>query len=206
MTVDAVVFDIGNVLIEWNPERFYDQAIGEDRRRDMFADVDLHGLNDRVDRGEMLKDVMYQAAEDYPAYRAEIRMWHDNWFDMATPRIDHSVRLLRALRTRGIPVFALTNFGTDTFANARKVYEFLNEFDQYYVSGDMKTIKPEPEIYVGLEENCGVPAERLLFTDDRIDNIDAAAARGWKTHHFDGPQGWANRLVAEGLLSAQEAK
>lgn len=205
MTVDAVVFDIGNVLIEWVPERFYDKTVGETRRRAMFGAVDLHGLNDRVDRGERLKHVMYAAAETYPEFRTEIRMWHDNWFDMATPRIEHSVRLLRALRAKGVPVFALTNFGVDTFANARKVYEFLNEFDRYYVSGEMKVIKPEPQIYEMLETDCGIAPSKLLFADDRVDNINAAARRGWQTHLFEHAQGWADRLVTENLLTSAEA-
>jgi FMN phosphatase YigB (HAD superfamily) len=64
--IEAVVFDIGNVLIEWQPERYYDATIGEDRRRAMFAEVDLHGMNDRVDMGEGFRDVIYETAEAYP--------------------------------------------------------------------------------------------------------------------------------------------
>ena len=69
----------------------------------------------------------------------------------------------------------------------------------------MGVIKPAPRIYEMLEQDCGVAPERLLFTDDRADNIQAAAARGWQTHQFEGPQGWADRLIAEGLLTLQEA-
>jgi 2-haloacid dehalogenase len=93
--IEAVVFDIGNVLIEWQPERYYDATIGEDRRRAMFAEVDLHGMNDRVDLGEGFRDVIYETAEAYPAWRAEIRDWHDNWIKLATPAIPHSVKLMR---------------------------------------------------------------------------------------------------------------
>ena len=89
MTIDAVVFDIGNVLIEWNPERFYDATIGEDRRRALFDAVDLHQINDRVDRGEHFRTVIYEAAETYPDWTAEIRMWHDNWIDINQLRIHY---------------------------------------------------------------------------------------------------------------------
>jgi 2-haloacid dehalogenase len=98
--IEAVVFDIGNVLIEWHPERYYDATIGEDRRRAMFAEVDLHGMNDRVDMGEGFRDVIYETAEAYPAWRAEIRDWYDNWIKLATPAIPHSVKLMRALGPR----------------------------------------------------------------------------------------------------------
>lgn len=111
MQPQAVIFDIGNVLIEWQPERFYDAAIGEDRRRAMFAAVDLHGMNDKVDMGHHFTETIYATAESYPEWRDEIRMWHDHWIELATPAIDRSVRLLRALRAKGVPVFSLTNFG-----------------------------------------------------------------------------------------------
>jgi len=113
---------------------------------------------------------------------------------------------LRALRAKGIPVFALSNFGIETFALAREVYPFLNEFDRSYISGHMGVIKPDPTIYRMLEEDCGIYPDRLIFADDRADNIAAAEARGWKTHLFTGPEGWAARLVAEGLLTADEAR
>jgi 2-haloacid dehalogenase len=205
MTIEAVIFDIGNVLIEWQPERYYDRVVGADRRRAMFAAVDLHAMNDEVDRGGDFQGVIYATAEQYPAFRDEIRMWHDNWIELATPLIPRSVDLLRQLRARGVPVFALTNFGIGSFAFARTRYGVLDEFDRRYISGHMGVIKPDPRIYERVEEDCGIAPERLLFTDDRIDNIHAARARGWQVHHFDGPEGWARRLVAEGLLSAPEA-
>ena len=205
MTVDAVIFDIGNVLIEWQPERFYDRVIGEDRRRAIFDTVDLHEMNDRVDRGEHFRDVIYETADQYPQIRDDIRMWHDNWIEMASPAIEHSVRLMRALQSKGVPVFALTNFGVESFAYAQTEYDFLNEFDRAYVSGHMKVIKPDADIYAQLEADCGIDPKHLLFTDDRLDNIEAAAARGWQTHLFEGATGWAARLVAEELLSKEAA-
>ena len=204
--VEAVVFDIGNVLIEWQPERFFDSVIGENRRKAMFAEIDLHGMNDEVDRGANFHDTVYATAEDYPQWRDELGMWHDRWIEMASPAIDHSVRLLRALRVRDVPVFALTNFGIQTFEIAEPVYPFLSEFDRRYISGHMGVIKPDVEIYAQVEADCGIAPTALLFADDRIDNINVAAARSWQTHLFDGPQAWADRLVAEGLLTKEAAQ
>lgn len=205
MQPKAVIFDIGNVLIEWQPERFYDRVIGPERRRAMFAEVDLHGMNDKVDLGGHFTETIYGTAEDYPDWRSEIRMWHDHWIELASPAIDHSVRLQRALRNKGIQVFSLTNFGIQSFAYAATHYPFLNEFDRQFISGHMKVIKPDPVIYRLVEENCGIEPEALLFTDDRTDNIDMAASRGWQTHLFQSPQGWADALVAHGLLNKDEA-
>ena len=205
MKIEAVVFDIGNVLIEWQPERFYDSVIGEDRRRAMFRAVDLHGMNDKVDLGHHFTETIYATAEEYPAWRAEIRMWHDQWIEMAKPAIDHSVRLMAALQARDVPVFSLTNFGIQSYDYAARFYPFLRQFDRDFISGHMGVIKPDVRIYEMVEDACGLPPDRLIFTDDRADNIAAAQARGWQVHLFEGPQGWADRLVAEGLLTSEEA-
>lgn len=205
MPTQAVVFDIGNVLIEWQPERFYDRVIGADRRRVMFDQVDLHAMNDRVDMGEHFTDTIYATADAYPDWRTEIRMWHDHWIELAQPEIPRSVRLLRALRSKGVPVFSLTNFGIQSFDYAATHYPFLCEFDRQYISGHLKVIKPDPKIYEVVETDSGVAPGALLFTDDRPDNIAMAASRGWQTHLFQGPDGWAARLVAEGLLTEKEA-
>lgn len=204
MTIQAVIFDIGNVLIEWQPERHYDRWIGEERRKQMFAEVDLHGMNDRIDSGENWRDVIYETADKYPEWRKEIVDWHQNWIALASPVIGHSVHLLRALRAKGVPVFTLTNFGVESFAYAESIYAFLTEFDRRYVSGHMQVIKPAARIYEMVEEDCGLPPASLLFADDRADNVTAAQARGWNAHLFEHPIGWADCLVEHGLLTKEE--
>ncbi len=205
MKPEAVVFDIGNVLIEWHPEQFYDGMIGPEKRRAMFDAVDLHAINERVDMGENFRDVIYTAAELYPEWRAEIRMWHDCWIKMASPVIHHSVRLMTNLQAIGVPVFSLTNFGIETYDLAITHYPFFANFDRDFISGHMRMVKPNPLIYQTLEEVSGITPEALLFTDDRAENIAAAAQRGWQTHLFEGPQGWADRLVEAGLLTKDQA-
>ncbi len=203
--VEVVVFDIGNVLIEWNPERHYDKRIGEDRRRAMFEELDLHGMNELVDQGQPFKETVFEFAAKNPKWRAEIEMWHDEWIEMASPIIDHSLRLLRALRAKGVPVFALSNFGVETFEYAETQYPFLIEFCRRYISGQLKVTKPSQRIYEIVEEDSGVTPSTFLFADDRADNIEAAAARGWQTHLFTSPAGWAACLVEHGLLTKEEA-
>lgn len=201
----AVVFDIGNVLIEWQPERFYDRSIGRDARMRMFAEVDLHGMNEAVDRGAPFRETVYATAARHPAWETAIRLWHDSWLDMASPAIPHSVRLMRALKARHVPVFALTNFGHDTFAVAEPHYPFLAEFDRAFVSGRLRVTKPDPAIYAIVESETGRSGPELFFIDDRAENIAAARARGWSTHHFQGPAGLADRLMAEGFLTREES-
>ena len=203
--IRTVIFDIGNVLLHWQPEAFYDRMIGAQARQRLFAEVDLDGMNLSIDAGAPFRATVQATAAAHPHWSEAILWWHDRWHQMATPAIDHSVRLLCALRARGVPVFALSNFGTDSFALAQRLYPFLTEFDRLYVSGQLRLLKPDPAIYAVLEGDCGLPPGGLLFTDDKPANIDAAVARGWQGHLFAGPQGLADRLVAEGLLHKDDA-
>lgn len=205
MSIQAVIFDIGMVLMEWHPERFYERVLGAERKAALFQAVDLYAMNHDLDLGVDFRDRVYSEAEKFPEWADEIRMWHDNWAEFAQPDIPHSARLLRALRAKGIAVHALSNFGVGTFEVAEDLHPVLKEFDQRYVSGHLGLVKPDPAIYIALEQGTGLAPETLLFTDDRPENIDAAAARGWNTHLFDHPQPFADRLVAEGLLSRDEA-
>jgi 2-haloacid dehalogenase len=201
MAIEAVIYDIGNVLIEWVPEVYYDRVYGVEKRKRLFAEVDLHAMNLAVDAGGDFKKTIYEWADRHPEFGSEIRDWHDKWIELATPIIPHSLRLMRALQKRGVSVFALTNFGAGSFDYACTQYGFLLEFDRAYVSGRMKVVKPNPLIYQMVEADCGIAPENLLFVDDRPENIQVAAFRGWQVHQFDGPQAWADRLVRERLLT-----
>lgn len=202
---EVVIFDIGNVLIEWRPERFYDSIMPTAERKRMFAEVDLHAMNDRIDRGGNFRQVIQQTADTTPEFRDQILLWHDNWLDLATPAIDRSVNLSRALRAKNIPTCILSNIGRETYALAEGKYPFLAEFNTHFLSGHMETIKPEGEIYQQVEETLASSPDRFLFADDRQDNLDVAQARGWQTHLFTTPEGWAQALVDCGLLTRKEA-
>jgi 2-haloacid dehalogenase len=204
MTPRAVVFDIGRVLVEWNPERHYDRVIGTDRRRELFRAVDLHRYNERVDLGEDVQTVMAETATLHPDWAAEVMIWADDWLRMASPDIPETAHLLRALKARGVPVYALSNFGTSTFQVACTAYPVLREFDLAFISGHHGMIKPDPAFYALLENAVPLPPQALLFTDDRAENIEAAARRGWHTHLFTGAGGLGARLVDEGLLTQED--
>lgn len=198
----AIIFDIGNVLIKWHPERLYDSVMSRDARRKMFSDVDLHCMNDKVDRGQNWRKTVYATADEYPEYRDMIRLWHDRWAEMATPSIDLSWEILRALKANNTPVFALSNFGIQTFAYAETLYPQLTEFDRRYISGHMGVTKPDPQIYEMVEKDCGLSGGEILFTDDRAENIDAAIDKGWQTHLFTTPEVLLEDLFHRNLLNS----
>ena len=200
----AVIFDIGNVLCNWWPEAFYDARFGEARRRAFFDAVPIHAANIEIDRGAAFAETLAGLIRDYPAFTAELELWRDEWAGTLGPVIEESVATLRALKAKGVPVYALTNYGDESFEWSLDLLPFLRELDGAFVSGRLKIMKPEPAIYAAVEQGTGIAPDGLLFTDDKIENIEAATARGWWTHHFTGWRGWAERLVAEGLLSEKE--
>ncbi|WP_112311164.1 HAD-IA family hydrolase [Pseudogemmobacter bohemicus] len=205
MKPEAVIFDIGNVLLRWDPEGFYDREIGEDRRRALFAETGLAQMNEAVDAGAPFRASVEALAGRHPAHAGAIRLWYDRWHDIASPPIEGAIRLRDCLRAKGIPVFALTNFGDESWDHALTRYGFLAEFDRLYISGRLRLVKPDPVLYAHVEADCGIAPDRLLFADDRAENIVTAANRGWRTHQVETWQGLARRLVAEGLLTPGEA-
>ncbi|MEO0911836.1 MAG: HAD-IA family hydrolase [Pseudomonadota bacterium] len=188
MAPKALVLDIGNVLMRWDPDQLYGKLLDEEERAKLMAEVDLHGMNEAVDRGAPFKETVYALAEQHPEYGDLIRMWHDRWIEMARPLIPGSWAVLRHFRKMGVPVMALSNFGVETFAYAEGVYPELKEFDRRFISGHMRVIKPEAEIYARLEAETGLSGSEIFFADDRADNIAAAEARGWVGHVFATPE------------------
>ena len=143
MTIEAVVFDLGNVLIEWNPERYYDARIGRERREAMFAETGIHEVNLRIDEGAPHRESIYSLAEQFPHWAEEVKLWHDDLFGMLDPVIHDSIRLRDTLRANGMPVFALSNWGDDSFDHAVRAHPFLGQFDRLYVSGKLGVKKPD---------------------------------------------------------------
>ncbi len=208
-TPEAVIFDIGNVLIGWQPERFYDRLVGPETRRRLFETVDLHAMNERIDRGADFHATVEETAAAHPEFAPLIRLWRERWLELTGPVIRPSVALQRALRAAGVPVFALSNFGIGSFEIAESHYGFLADFDRRFISGHLGVTKPDPRIYAVVEEESGLPPERLLFIDDRADNIAAARARGWQALHFTdpaaSPAALAELLTGAGLVGPEVA-
>jgi 2-haloacid dehalogenase len=196
----AVVFDVGNVLIEWDPRKLYDRLIPDPAERTRFlTEICPPAWNARFDRGEPMPEGAAAHAAAHPAHAALIRAWWERWPEMLGPAIEGSVACLRALKAAGAPVFGLTNFAAETFAIARAAFPVLTEFDLCVVSAEERRIKPEPEIYAILEARAGLAPQALFFTDDSPANVAAARARGWRAHLFEGPEGLIRALAAEGL-------
>lgn len=205
MTPKAIVFDIGNVLVEWNPDRLYAELIPDPAARAaFFATSGVEEMNLAVDRGAPFREHILAHAAARPAEAELIRAWHDRWPEMFRPAIPGAIDLLRLLRRKGVPVHALSNFGAESFELACTIYPVLTEFDIPVISGREGTVKPEPRIYEILEERSGLSGAEIFFTDDRPENVAAARKRGWQVHLFRNPGALALELVELGAIEAHE--
>ena len=200
--VEAVVWDIGNVLGVWDPEGYYDRRLGAARRAAFFAESGIEAVNLEVDRGAPARETIHAHAEAHPEWAEEIRLWFDDWAEMFREPVPGSAELFAEVKATGIRVLALSNFGAETFEIAQELHPVLRDFDELYVSAHLKLVKPDAAIYAALEEGSGLAGDALIFADDKPENIAAAEARGWKGHVFEGAAGWRARLRAEGVLPA----
>lgn len=200
-----VVFDIGDVLVEWRPQRLYERLIADAAERDrFFAEICPTEWNARFDAGEPMPEGVEAHAARHPAHADLIRAWWSRWPEMLGPAIEASQACFAALKAKGTRVHGLSNFAAETFEIARKMYPILDRFDVLVVSAHVKTIKPEPRIYEILEQRTGAAPEALYFIDDRPENVAAARARGWRAHLFRGAAGLMQAMVEDGLLEPHE--
>lgn len=198
--IKAVVWDIGNIFAMWEPEAFYDRRLGVEKRRRFFEEARPHAMNHDFDLGADGHELTRAHALKHPEWAEEIHMWVDAWSEMFSTVVPGSAEIVAELADRGIKQLALSNFGAETLEIAKGMHPALQRFDEEYVSAHLGVAKPDAAIYEALEKGSGLSGEALIFTDDKAENCEAAAARGWKTHLFENAEGWRARLKDEGLL------
>jgi 2-haloacid dehalogenase len=200
--VQAVVWDIGNIFAVWDPESYYDRLIGRARRERFFSEARAHEMNAALDLGADVRATVAAHAETHPLWADEIRRWFEDWPETFREAVPGTEAVFAEAQASGLPMVALSNFGAETLEMARDLHPVLRRFDREFVSAHLGVAKPDPAIYAAVEEGLGLRGEALIFTDDKAENVEAAAARGWKVHLFEGAGGWRKRLVAEGVIPA----
>jgi 2-haloacid dehalogenase len=200
--LNAVLFDLGGVLIDWNPRYLYASHFGgeHERMEHFLAHVCAPEWNHTMDAGKPFADAVAERQALFPEHADLIALWKDGWPQMLRDPIHATVELLAALRERGHRLVALTNWSAETFPIARQRFAFLQWFEDIVVSGEVRLAKPDPRIFhLAVERNRLDPA-RTLFIDDSQVNVDAARKTGLHAVHFRGAEPLREDLERFGLL------
>jgi 2-haloacid dehalogenase len=196
-----IVFDLGMVLIAWDPRHLYRKVFDDPAKMEWFLANVCHGdWNLEQDKGRSFDEAVIEATVRHPDHAPEIAMYRDRWMEMVPGAIEGSVKVLEELHARGVPLYAITNWNGDTFRATQQRFAFLSLFRDIVVSGDEKILKPEPAIFHLLAKRNNIQLKDSLFIDDSLKNVKGAEAVGMKGHHFTSPEGLAAALQTHGVL------
>jgi 2-haloacid dehalogenase len=200
--IKAIIFDFGNVLLEWNPRYVYQRYFPNDPEgmERFFSEVNFADWNLQQDKGRPFVEGVAILSEKFPHYAQLIRAYHENWTDSIGAAHDGTIEILEKLKQAGYPLYGLSNWSAETFPFAREKYDFFDLFDDFVLSGEVGHVKPDPEIFHIMLEKIGKPAEECLFIDDALTNVDQAQKMGFATIHFQSPEQLATALSELKLL------
>jgi 2-haloacid dehalogenase len=200
-TIDAVVFDVGGVLLDWDPRHLYRKLFDDEQEMERFlaelCTVEWHAQHDR---GVPAEQSCAELAAEHPEYAELIHAWSQRTEEMIAGTIDGSIEILRELKDAGIRCYALTNMEAETYPLRAARYEFMSWFDGTVVSAHEGVIKPEREIFERLLTRYGLEPARTLMIDDSRRNVEAAAGLGMQTVHYTSPAQLRGELERFGLL------
>ena len=200
--IETVVFDLGGVLIDWNPEYVFKEIYPDPVERKWFFDnICTHDWNIQQDAGRPLDAATEEKVAEFPEYESQIRAFYGRWEEMLGDAIHENVKLLdQIVKSNGHGVYALTNWSHETFPVALDRFDFLQWFEGIIVSGEEKTIKPLREIYELLFHRYDITPSTALFIDDNADNVDGARKAGMHAVHYTGHDKLVGDLKEFGVL------
>lgn len=202
MKINTIIFDLGNVLIDWNPEYVFDPIFEDkERKKYFFQNICTMEWNEMQDEGRSIKEATEELCAKHPEWKEYIEAYYGRWIEMLGGAIEETVEIFRQLKETGMYKFyALTNWSAETFPYALERYEFLHWFDGRIVSGEERMRKPNPEFYQVLLDRFSVHPPEALFIDDNLRNVKAAEELGINAIHFQSPQQLKEELKKQGLL------
>jgi 2-haloacid dehalogenase len=202
----AVVFDLGGVLLDWNP-RYLDRSVfdDQDEMERFLAEVVSADWNHEQDAGRPWAEAIELLAAEHPAYRAQIEAYHLRWPEMLGGALEGTVAVLEELVARGLPAYALSNWSSETFVPTRDRFAFLDLFRGIMISGDVGVAKPDPAIFELFLERFGLDPRRTVYIDDLPRNVAAAGQLGFRALRFVDSETLRRDLAAMGLLDGPTA-
>ena len=200
--LENIVFDLGGVLVDWNPKYLYNKVFYHDKNRisSFLSQVCTSEWNVEQDAGRSLADATQLLVEKFPEEETYIRMYYDRWEEMLRGEIKDTVTLLEDLKARNEHnLFALTNWSAETFPIALERFDFLGFFEGIVVSGEERTRKPFRKIYEILFDRYNINPSSSIFIDDSLNNVEAAVELGMKGVHFKNPEQLISELRTFGI-------
>jgi len=200
--MDAVLFDLGGVLIDWNPRYLYRPHFADDEAamEHFLTHVCAGDWNHEIDAGKRFADAVAERQRLFPDHAELIALWESGWERMLGDAIAETVAILEELKARGLRLYALTNWSYETFPIARRRFDFLDWFQDIVVSGEVKLAKPDPRIFDLTRTRCQLAPASTVYIDDAPRNVDAARALGFHALHFQEPARLRRELAALNLL------
>lgn len=199
--IEAVVFDIGKVLVEWDLHLIYRNLIPDPAERDWFVtNVVTPEWHFQHDAGRPLAEMVPERIAEYPQHELLIRRYASHFNESIPGEVPGTRQLVEQLDARGTPLFAITNFGEEFWPDFAPRFPVLERFRDIVISGVEKLAKPDPAIYALAETRFGLPGSAMLFVDDNEQNVLAARECGWHAHHFRTATALQADLTARGLL------
>jgi len=197
----TIIFDLGGVLIDWNPKNVYKSYFETNEGMDYFLNnVCTLAWNEEQDGGRPIEEANEILLRQFPEYTKEILAFYGEWESMLNGAIESTVGILKSIRNQSDQVFALTNWSAETFPIAIKQFEFLGWFDGILVSGQEKLKKPDPKIYQLLLEKFDLHSKDCLFIDDNLRNVNAAINEGIESIKYENPVQLKDQLSLHGIM------
>lgn len=189
-SIKNIIFDFGNVLLEWDPRNVYRRYFPDDPEgmEHFLKEIRFMEWNLQQDKGRSFKDGVAELSKQFPHHAPLIRAYHENWIDSVGSSINGTIEILKHLKQAGYPLYGLSNWSAETFPYARQKYRFFDLFEDIVLSGEVGHIKPDPEIFQILLARIGRPARECLFVDDSLPNIHQAEKIGFAVIHFQTPE------------------
>jgi 2-haloacid dehalogenase len=199
--IEAVVFDVGRVLFLWELRHLFAKLIDDPAELDWFLNnVVTEEWHFQHDQGRALAEMVPERISEYPAYKAHIEAYATRFNESVPGPVPGSLELVDALNARAVPLYAITNFGAEFWAQFRPTQPIFDHFRDIVVSGVEKIAKPDPAIFNLAAARFGHAPGAMLFIDDNAANIKAARALGWQVHHFGDAACLADDLRGRGLI------
>jgi 2-haloacid dehalogenase len=201
--IKAILFDFGNVLLEWNPRYVYHRFFPDDPEaiERFFKEVNFMEWNLLQDKGRPFAEGVAILSREFPHYSHLIQAYHDHWTDSLGQSLPGTIEIMKELKQAGYPLYGLSNWSAETFPRVRQKHDFFDLLDDMVISGEVGHVKPHPEIFQILLDRIGKAAEECLFIDDALENIQQAQKMGFVTIQFQSPEELRLRLLDLKILS-----